>query len=223
MQDLRIITTADGSNSVLNTHMNETYHSTHGAIQESQYVFIEKGLDFVTRLNSLQHINILEIGFGTGLNTLLALQYSRLHDKTIYYETLEAYPLEESVWAELNYAVRLKDQKGYRQLHQTPWDHPEAIAPTFTLYKREERLQEVKLEGERFDIIFYDAFAPSKQPELWEKEILARVLHALKPQGVFVTYCAKGQLRRDLMALGIMVEKLPGPPGKREMIRGIKG
>ena len=222
MQSLRIITTADGSSSILNTKLNETYHSTHGAIQESQYVFIDHGLDFACSLIASQHINILEIGFGTGLNALLALHYSRTNNKTIYYETLEAYPLEESVWKELNYATLLKDNNGFIALHRAPWNHSEAIAPTFTIYKREERFQDVLLEANRFDVIFYDAFAPSKQPELWEKEMLANVVFALKPAGIFVTYCAKGQLRRDLMALGMAVEKLPGPPGKREMTRARK-
>ncbi len=222
MQSLRIIPTADGSNSILNTRLNETYHSTHGAIQESRHIFIDRGLDFVCQANNLSKINILEIGFGTGLNALLTLHYAEANTKSIYYETLEAYPLDESVWKELNYPSQTQDKNGFMKFHCSAWNQQEEIAPHFMLLKREARLQEAKFEASYFDIVYFDAFAPTTQPELWEKEMLSKVVDALKSSGVFITYCAKGQLKRDLKELGMNVEKLPGPPGKREIIRGVK-
>ncbi len=222
MQFLRIIPTADGSNSVLNTRLNETYHSTHGAIQESQFIFIDRGLDFVVQSQKLSEVKILEIGFGTGLNALLSLQYAFANDITVQYETIEAYPLDESVWTELNYPVKTKDLTHFQHLHQAPWEERVAIANNFSLFKREQLLQDASFNSSLYDIVFFDAFAPTTQPELWEKEMLKKVVDALKPSGIFVTYCAKGQLRRDLKDLGMTVEKVPGPPGKREFIRGVK-
>ncbi len=222
MQSLRIISTDDGSSSVLNTRLNETYHSTHGAIQESQYIFIERGLDFAVQSQKLDQVNILEIGFGTGLNALLSLHYAAANAKNIYFETLEAYPLSESVWKELNYPTKTKDKSGFRKIHLANWEDVSNLSVHFSILKREGLLQEVLFPETHFDVVFFDAFAPNTQPELWEKEMLKKVVDALKPSGVFITYCAKGQLRRDLVDLGLEVDRLPGPPGKREIIRGIK-
>jgi tRNA U34 5-methylaminomethyl-2-thiouridine-forming methyltransferase MnmC len=222
MQSLRVISTADGSSSVLNIRLNETYHSTHGAIQESQFIFIDRGLDFVVQLQKLQEVKILEIGFGTGLNALLSLHYAEASKKNIYFETLEAYPIDESVWSKLNYPTKTKDKKGLQELHLANWEEPKKISTHFSLHKREGLLQETLFRENHFVVVFFDAFAPATQPELWEKEMLSKVVHALVPSGVFITYCAKGQLKRDLKALGMTVEKLAGPPGKREIIRGIK-
>lgn len=223
MQSLRVFATADGSSSVLNTRLNETYHSTHGAIQESQFIFIDRGLDFWVSQNEVfDVINILEIGFGTGLNALLSNQYATSHKKKIIYETLEAYPIDESVWSELNYSRFTKKEINLQRLHQAAWGEEVSISEWFSILKREEFLQKASFRSSFFDVVYFDAFAPSTQPELWEKEMLGKVVDALKPTGVFVTYCAKGQLRRDLKDLGMMVEKVPGPPGKREFIRGVK-
>lgn len=222
MQSLRIIPTADGSSSVLNTRLNETYHSTHGAIQESQFIFIDRGLDFAIQSQKLGQVNILEIGFGTGLNALLSFHYAEANVKSIYFETLEAYPLDETVWRELNYPAKTKDKNGFREIHDAAWEETVALSANFSIRKREERLQDAMFPNSNFDVVFFDAFAPTTQPELWEKGMLEKTVGALKPSGVFVTYCAKGQLRRDLKALGMIVEKVPGPPGKREFIRGIK-
>lgn len=222
MQSLRVIATADGSSSVLNTRLNETYHSMHGAIQESQFIFIERGLDFWVSQNQTRNvIHILEIGFGTGLNALLALQYAEKNKKHIVYESIEAFPLEESVWSELNYPARTHDKKHFQKLHEAAWDEPIAITECFSLLKRHASLQMATFVNAHFDVVFFDAFAPSTQPELWEMEMVSKVVAALKPSGVFVTYCAKGQLKRDLKTLGLSVEKVPGPPGKREFIRGV--
>lgn len=218
---IEIFTTSDGSHSLLNTELNETYHSTHGALRESVYVFINKGFEFAAERNKLTEMHILEIGFGTGLNALLTLQKA-LHDQVkVHYTTLEAYPLSEEVWRNLNYAESLRMSEDFEKLHQATWNEWKALYPDFHLLKLQGTLQQLDLSASRFDVIYYDAFAPSKQPEMWELPVLEKVIRQLKPNGTFVTYCAKGQLKRDLKALGLQVETLEGPPGKKEMVRGV--
>ncbi len=214
-----IIVTKDGSHSLLNEELNETYHSTHGAIQESQYVFIEKGLKNYKSLHRAQHIRILEIGFGTGLNALLALQYALSEKVGITYHTLEAFPLEADIWKKLNYTSSLGMEEYFEKLHTRPWEGSHNLSSLFNFRKEKILLQDKVLQPASVDVVFFDAFAPSKQPELWTSEILSRVCGTLVPNGVFVTYCAKGQLKRDLKDLGLDVETLPGPPGKKEMVR----
>ncbi len=227
MSVVTIFETKDGSSSLLNTELNETYHSTHGALQESIYVFIERGFAEAIHLSKKQ-ISILEIGFGTGLNALLTLLEAQRRQVSVKYETLEAYPLPSEIVAKLNYTQLLVAKEGpgvfplFDLLHSTPWSEPYHIQPNFDLLKRKEDLLQATFEKEKFDLVYYDAFAPDKQPHLWELPVLEKVVSALKPEGIFVTYSAKGQLRRDLIALGLTVKKLPGPPGKREMIQAIK-
>lgn len=206
---IKIIVTSDGSNSLLNTELDETYHSRHGAVQESVHVFINNGLDKIQG----NEISILEIGFGTGLNALL----TALSDKKISYTSLEAFPLDKEVFDSLNY----EPKNLLQQLHSAVWDEWVQVNPNFTLKKIHTTLQEVSLT-DKYDLIYFDAFAPSKQPEMWELPILKKVCDTLTPGGIFVTYCAKGQLKRDLKSLGMEVETLPGPPGKKEMVRGTK-
>jgi len=218
---IEIFTTADGSHSLLNTELNETYHSTHGALQESIYVFIKKGLSFTAERNQLSEIHILEVGFGTGLNALLTLQKAISDSITVFYTTLEAYPLSEEVWHSLNYADSLGMKDDFEKLHQAEWSSWQEINPHFHLLKLKATLQEVDLSASTYDLVYYDAFAPSKQPEMWELSILEKVIQQIKANGTFVTYCAKGQLKRDLKTLGLQVETLEGPPGKKEMVRGV--
>lgn len=222
MSSLKIITTSDGSHSLLNEELNETYHSVHGAVQESLHVFIQNGLHYFREKFMPKNISILEIGFGTGLNVLLAMQAAKQLPIPFQYTTLEAFPLEEKVWSELNYADNLNLKNEFHMLHQVSWQEKHGILPTFQFQKQHIKLQDVILEPSSFDIIFFDAFAPSKQPELWEINVLHKVTGALRKNGVFVTYCAKGQLKRDLKNLGLKVESLPGPPGKKEMVRATK-
>jgi tRNA U34 5-methylaminomethyl-2-thiouridine-forming methyltransferase MnmC len=217
-----IIVTKDGSHSLLHTEMNETYHSVHGAIQESRYVFIEKGLEYWLTLNQNRDVNVLEIGFGTALNTLLALQKGRELQVRINYASIEAFPLSRELWTRLNYSDALGDAELFELLHDVSWDAEHEITSAFLLKKYYTTLQDVALLPAAFDVIFYDAFAPAKQPEMWTPEMLEKVTTSLKPGGVFVTYCAKGQLKRDLKILGLGVETLPGPPGKKEMVRAVK-
>lgn len=218
---IEIFTTSDGSHSLLNTELNETYHSTHGALQESIYVFIQKGFEFTAERNQLREIHILEIGFGTGLNALLTLQKALGHSVNVYYTTLEVFPLDEEVWRNLNYAESLGMTEDFARLHLAKWNEWQTLSPNFHLLKLNGTLQQLDLSASLYDVVYYDAFAPSKQPEMWELPVLEKVIRQLKPNGTFVTYCAKGQLKRDLKTLGLQVETLEGPPGKKEMVRGV--
>lgn len=225
MQTPEIIITADGSHSLLNVHLNETYHSRHGAVQESAHVFIHNGLDYIlsAQAPAPDIVRILEVGFGTGLNAWLAFQHTLKMNCSIHYTTLEAYPVHEKLWSKLNYADALPDLKPYFiKLHEAPWMKEEQIHPGFRLLKKNISLQEVVMQPDSFDVVFFDAFAPNKQPEMWEISLLIKVVQSMAKNGVFVTYCAKGQLKRDLRNAGLRVESLAGPPGKREMIRAIK-
>jgi tRNA U34 5-methylaminomethyl-2-thiouridine-forming methyltransferase MnmC len=219
---LQIITTKDGSQSLLNPELNETYHSIHGARQESLHVFIKNGLDFVVQHHTKRSIKILEIGFGTGLNALLTAQYARENGVAIEYTTLEAFPVNESIWQQLTYAQSETERKIFYKLHHEPWDQWTEVSPGFMLKKLNTTLQLVSFDHNYFDLVYFDAFAPNKQPEMWELPMLQKTVNALTPGGVFVTYCAKGQLKRDLASVGTKVEALQGPPGKREMIRATK-
>lgn len=222
---LKVIVTADGSHSLLNEELNETYHSVHGAVQESLHVFIKNGFDFLASKRKTGRIKILEVGMGTGLNALLTLQQCNQAKISVCYETLEAFPLDVATVKQLNYGTvsPLKNVAPYYEhLHLLPWNVNAEVTDYFQILKRSSRIQDVELDNEKFDLIYFDAFAPSKQPEMWTPAILEKVEHAMNPGAVFVTYCAQGQLKRNLKALGLLVETLPGPPGKKEMVRATK-
>jgi tRNA U34 5-methylaminomethyl-2-thiouridine-forming methyltransferase MnmC len=218
---VQIITTDDGSHSLFNSELNETYHSVHGAIQESKHVFIKCGLDYIIEQQEHKEIHLLEVGFGTGLNALLTLQRSLSTNTEIYYTTLEAYPLDEAVWSKLNYGDALSMANYYRDLHNAKWEEWISITNNFHVLKLKAHLEIIDLTRSNYDLIYFDAFAPSKHPELWEVAILEKIAIAFKKPGTFVTYCAKGQLKRDLTNLNFVVQTLPGPPGKKEMIRAL--
>jgi tRNA U34 5-methylaminomethyl-2-thiouridine-forming methyltransferase MnmC len=219
LSTIKIIATNDGSSSLYNEELDETYHSRHGAVQESKYVFIEQGLRFLLNHHTPQPVSILEVGFGTGLNVLLTL-YEALQGSTqINYTSLETFPISEAVWTKLNYP---DSQQLFRKIHLSPWGQWSDINSSFRLKKVNNELQREPLLREEYDLIYFDAFAPNKQPEMWELPVLAKITDAMKHGAVFVTYCAKGQLKRDLKSLGLKVESLPGPPGKREMVRAVK-
>lgn len=223
MQHVEIIITGDGSTSLLNTTLNETYHSRHGALRESVHVFIDHGLTYFLNQHNPSEVRILEVGFGTGLNTLLTLQHAFLTTTKIHYTTIEAYPLGEDIWSQLNYTEGSDEhQKNFKRIHESAWDSDQPITSNFTLIKRKTRIQDVEIPLNHFNLVYFDAFAPSKQPELWSLDVLMKVTDTLMSGGVFVTYCAKGQLKRDLRSLGLIVETLMGPPGKKEMTRAIK-
>jgi tRNA U34 5-methylaminomethyl-2-thiouridine-forming methyltransferase MnmC len=217
-----VITTEDGSHSLLNETLNETYHSRHGAIQESRHVFLAQGLEFLVQERKPRSVSILEIGFGTGLNALLTLTRTFQIDMQVHYMALETDPLNESIWSTLNYGQVLQVSRQFVALHRCGWGTPQTLDGKFQLLKQNTSLQEISLAPMSYDLVYYDAFAPSKQPELWTRSILEKVVDAMAMGGVLVTYCAKGQLKRDLKNLGLFVETLPGPPGKKEMTRGTK-
>jgi len=224
MSDIEIIVTSDGSNSLLNKSLNETYHSTHGALQESRHVFIKNGLNYFIEHSETSHINILEVGFGTGLNALLTLQQMDATDRFIHYTTIETNPLGEDLWSQLNYGSDdFQHRADFIKIHKAPWEIDEPMNSNFVIQKRNTSLQAIELGSSNYHIIYYDAFAPNKQPSMWTVDMLKKVVDSMSDRGVFVTYCAKGQLKRDLKSLGLHVETLPGPPGKKEMIRAIKG
>lgn len=220
--EIQIIPTSDGSHTLLNKQLDETYHSRHGAVQESEYVFIRQGLDHVAGNFRPSRINILEVGFGTGLNALLTLQWSIAKKFLIHYTTLEAFPIEENTWSKLNYADSADSKSLFEKLHRANWNQPVGVTSDFQLQKLHTTLQQVELKKNAFNLVYFDAFAPNKQPEMWQLPMLQKVVDAMDEGGVFVTYCAKGQLKRDLHELGLKVETLQGPPGKREMVRAVK-
>ncbi len=217
---IEIKTTNDGSQTLYVPELDEHYHSYHGAIQEAKHVFLANGLDAVQS----DEISVLEIGWGTGLNALLTALWSMEHQKKIRYTGLEAYPVPVEMNLMLNYPQLVKEKDSqllFETMVRAEWEAFVQIHPLFDLKKQCAFLQKWEHDS-LFDIVFYDAFGPRAQSEMWEIEVVEKVIHALKPQGIFVTYCAKGQLKRDLKALGCEVESLPGPPGKREMVRARK-
>ena len=225
MDNIQLIQTGDGSSSLLNVTLNETYHSTHGAIQESAHVFIKNGLEFFIKKNNPTTVSVFEVGFGTGLNALLAFLLSEKNNIQIEYTSIEAFPIDWEVASHLNYPVRLggnESQAHFQQFHLEDWNNKIEITACFSLQKVKTAIQDFDFPADQFDVVFFDAFAPAKQPEMWTLTVLEKIVSAMKSKGVFVTYCAKGQLKRDLRSLGMLVETLPGPPGKREMVRAIK-
>ena len=218
-----IINTGDGSTTIYLPEWNEHYHSIHGAIQEARHVFIEMGLKKVLG-SQRQDISILEIGFGTGLNALVTWQETRNVPVKITYTGIEAYPIEEKEVKELNFSSEIKEEKArdiFELLHALPWEQPGEITTEFNLHKQKKYFQDIT-DIEKYDLVYFDAFGARVQPELWTAAIFSRMFDALIPGGILVTYAAKGSVRRAMLEVGFKVEKLPGPPGKREMLRATK-
>jgi len=217
------VITIDGSHTISIPEMNVTYHSHHGAIQESMHVYINAGMKYLSDTLKVSDACIFEMGFGTGLNALLTLIEAERQKQKIHYTTVELFPLQVDEIIFLNYCKQLhrKDlEPVFQQLHQCDWEKDISITPFFTLHKTKNSLQNFtasKLQN----LIFYDAFAPSAQPELWTKEIFEKLYNMLLPGGVLVTYCSKSDVRRAMQAAGFIVEKIQGPRGKREMVRAI--
>lgn len=212
--------TADGSHTLFIPGMDEHYHSVNGAIQESRHVFIEAGLRQIAGME----IRILEIGFGTGLNAFLTLLEAIDLKKSVHYISIERYPLDEEIVRALNYPqqVSCEAEPLFYALHKAPWNMPVRITPFFTLQKMEADSNTCPLP-DAVDLVYFDAFAPDKQPEMWNQSIFDKLYECTSPGGILTTYCAKGAVRRMLQAAGYTVERIPGPPGKREMLRARKG
>ena len=206
-----LVQTADGSFTLFIPEVEETYHSTHGAVQESMHVFIENGLKSCDK----DVIRILEVGLGTGLNAALTLQHAT---QKIDYCALEPYPLSKEILEELSES---KSDQLEMKFHLSAPNEWISIHEQFSFVRMEVGLEEFQSE-EKFDIIYYDAFGPRVEPGLWTLERMQQCFELLNDGGIFVTYCAKGEVRRNLQAAGFVVERLAGPPGKREMLRGVK-
>lgn len=213
--------TADGSHTIQIDELNITYHSKHGAIQESRHVFIDAGINYLYQAKELKQYQILEMGFGTGLNALLTAIFSDQMNVHVNYHSVEAFPLTAEEVGMLNYGTLLQQISVFSQIHTAPWNTATPIHPKFELYKYHCELNTFVTQ-QQFDIIYYDAFAPTAQPELWTVEIFEKLFHLLKPEGILVTYCSKGVVRRSMEAAGFRVTKPQGPPGKREMVRAFK-
>ncbi|ALM20041.1 SAM-dependent methyltransferase [Nonlabens sp. MIC269] len=216
-----IMITGDGSKTIHMPDLNEQYHSKHGALQEALHVFIKMGLQPLQE--SLQpdnaSLNILEYGFGTGLNAILTKQHAST--TRIHYTAMEAYPVSADEVLAMDYGSLLKDQIFYEALHEMDWEIDKQLTSTFSIIKKQMKFEEVKFDNQ-FDLIYFDAFGPRTQPELWTIPIFQKAFDSLKNGGVLTTYCAQGQARRNMQEVGFKVERLPGPPGKREMLRATK-
>ena len=220
-----MLTTGDGSVTIHIPEWNEQYHSKHGAIAEAQHVFIKTGLHHFLSQKSKDvkvPLAILEIGFGTGLNAFLTLLEAKNLSVKIEYTGVEAYPISVSEISELNYASLLGESIGiFQKMHESTWEIPSEISDNFQLTKKKKLFSEIKAV-EAFHLIYFDAFGARVQPDLWTEVIFTIMYKALLPKGVLVTYAAKGSVRRAMQAVGFIVERLPGPPGKREMLRATK-
>ena len=212
--------TADGSDTLYSPEMKESYHSANGAAQESRHVFLEAGLQQIRQ----QNIRIFEVGFGTGLNALLTWGFASKNHIQIDYDTIEAYPVSKAVIESLNYKELEPELPGdaFLQIHNADWGCPAML--------EEGRFNLLKIQGDftvfdftkKYDLVYFDAFAPDKQPEMWEENLFLKIWNALNDEGILVTYCAKGEVRRRMQRCGFQVERIPGPPGKREMLRAVK-
>lgn len=215
-----IIQTLDGSTTIHLKEWDECYHSKHGAIQEAQHVFIKNGLSLFPN----QSVSILEIGFGTGLNAFISFLESSKLNQSINYVGVEAYPVNATEVLAMNYVDELnaKSQKEvFEKMHESKWNEKIELTAEFELTKRKQFFDEID-DIEQFDLIYFDAFGYRAQPELWSTAIFQKMYTALRPGGKLVTYAARGVVKRSMIEVGFVVEKLPGPPGKREMFRASK-
>ena len=214
--DRKIITTEDGSSSIFLPAFNEQYHSLHGAVQESKHVFMKMGWTPVAEKQN--EISILEIGFGTGLNAWLVLEETQKDPaKKVFFTSLEAYPVSLDLASQLNFTS--EKQELFLSLHEAEWEKEFLPDSNFILLKKKIKLEDFDAPENSYDLVFFDAFSPRVQPELWTADVFSKLFLAMKAGGKLVTYCSKGEVRRNMIAAGFSVEKLPGPPGKREMVR----
>lgn len=215
-----IIKTLDGSHTLYLPDIDEHYHSTFGAVQESNHVFVDAGY----RQCEAASLTVVEIGFGTGLNCFLTLKASKESGQQVRYLSLDKYAVPEESWSKLNYGLLSGGggQGDFEMLHKAPWNVETAIQPHFSLLKIKTDLLEWRPEGLQADLVYFDAFSPDRQPEMWGRNVFELMHSLMKEDALLVTYCAKGAIRRLLQAVGFQVERMEGPPGKREMIRAIK-
>ncbi|MDX1910787.1 MAG: tRNA (5-methylaminomethyl-2-thiouridine)(34)-methyltransferase MnmD [Saprospiraceae bacterium] len=219
---MSILLSADGSHTLLSEKYGVTYHSRYGAVTETTHVFIGAGLHWKAQYKL--EISVLEIGFGTGLNTFMTMLEAEQQSYQVRYVTLETMPLTVAAAEALNYPEILEvpqRRDDFLRLHRCAWNEPQVYSPCFSFEKKQLSLLDFYAKN-AFDLVYFDAFAPQAQPEMWEEAVFGGLFDALREGGGLVTYCAQGEFRRRLRRSGFMVEKLPGPPGKREMTRAIK-
>jgi tRNA U34 5-methylaminomethyl-2-thiouridine-forming methyltransferase MnmC len=218
---LSIIETSDGSQTIQNGQIGSTYHSMHGAYTESQHVFMDKGLEKTFELG-VTDVTILEIGLGTALNAVLTLHRSIQPNIHVNYHALELFPLPEAIWRNYRLPAELRHlNPDYETIHKAPWNEEITLREKFKLIKHRISLLDFHTET-KYDLVFFDAFDPQIQPELWTAAVFEKLSAMMKPGAILTTYSCKGQVRRNMLASGLEVEKIPGPPGKREMIRAFK-
>lgn len=237
---IRIITTEDGSHSLFDQDLNETYHSTRGARGESMHVFIKEGLEHLLSQNSLEEVRILEVGLGTGLNAFLTAQFAEENQQHIHFTSLEPFPIGKDIYENLNYHESEQERALLLKIHQSDWEKEVVLSDHFTLHKTTSKLEHLKTSttpnpttltpsnlntltlSQQVKLIYFDAFAPSKQPEVWSLDNLKKCYELLESGGSLTTYCAQGQFKRNLVEAGFEVETLQGAMGKKEMVRGRK-
>ena len=218
----RIEITNDGSHTLFVTELNEHYHSTFGAVQESMVVFIQSGLNYLDHIRT--PLQILEMGFGTGLNAFLTCLECEKFSRQINYTGVEKFPLSKGITDLLNYPgfIDPSTQSVFRLIHKAPWNQETNITGNFMLHKIDKDIRDILPENDTYDLVYFDAFGPDVQPELWTEEVFQKVALSMKKGGILVTYSVKGSVRRALKNSGFEVEKIPGPPGKREIARATK-
>lgn len=217
---LTLETTADGSNTLFVPELDEHYHSIKGALTESEHIFIKMGLNH----SLVKSPHVLEIGFGTGLNAFLTLLEAEKQQRTVHFTSIEQFPLEASIIHKLTYpeTIAPKESEKFYALHTAPWNQDVEISSYFTLHKIKGDFTRFSFQS-HYDIVYFDAFAPEKQPEMWSLSLFEKLYQQMNAGGILTTYCAKGTVRRMLQAAGFTVERLPGPPkGKREILRANK-
>lgn len=216
----RTIITSDGSHTLFNAEIGEHYHSTFGAVTESEHIFIRAGLGVLS--SDLKEIRVLEIGLGTGLNALLAMRWAEDNNKQLDYFALETFPIEKEIVDKLNYPELLGiNPEKFVDIHEAKSGKVK-ISDQFYFTFQQTTLQESILPLNHFDVVFFDAFSPEVQPEMWTETCFAKIAKAMKQGGILTTYSCKGIVKRALKSAGFQIEKLPGPPGKREFLRAVK-
>lgn len=218
MMKRKLILTKDGSHSYYSSEFGEAYHSIYGAIQESRHIFIESGLKLIDK----KTIRIFEMGFGSGLNCLLSWAHAQSENQFIKYDSIELYPIDLDEASEFNYPELLGiPREEFENLHSCPWGERIDLGPNFRIFKIRGDMKSFAPEGP-YDLIYFDAFSPDAQADLWKTEIFNKLYKALVPGGILTSYCARGDFKRALREVGFEVERIPGPPGKRHILRAIK-
>ena len=223
MNTMQFVTTGDGSSTLYHPKIGEHYHSTHGALQEAQHVFLHTGLLFYLEKEAAKQVSILEVGFGTGLNFLLTADYAKTHKINLSYTGIEAFPLADEIIFNTGYENFVSEEvwNSYKNLYRQALVEEVPLTTATSLTIAHQTVLAFRSD-QLFDVIYFDAFAAVHQPEMWNEETLAHVCAFLRPGGVFVTYAITGHLKRTMKSLGFTIEKAPGAPGKREMLRAIK-